>query len=62
LAQLSRTGAPLTGQVGHEHQFTGLAFGVAGEQLIDQASGWLGNGRGSGVVRTMHQAGRRDQD
>jgi hypothetical protein len=36
-------GAQLPGQVGHEYQLAGLSFGVAGEQLIDQAPVGLGN-------------------
>jgi hypothetical protein len=36
-------GAQLTGQVGDKHQVTGVALRVAGEQLIDQATGRLGN-------------------
>jgi hypothetical protein len=47
----ARRAAP--GQVGHEHQLTGLAFGVAGEQRIDQAAGRLGNPR-------VQQRGRAD--
>ena len=38
-------GAQLTGEVGHKHQLTRLSFGVAGEQLVDQAAGRLGNTR-----------------
>jgi hypothetical protein len=36
-------GAQLPGQVGDEYQLTGFAFGVAGEQLVDQVAGRLGN-------------------
>src|SRR5215213_11653 len=36
-------GAQLDREVGHKHQLTRLAFGAAGEQLIDQAAGRLGN-------------------
>jgi hypothetical protein len=36
-------GAQLYREVGHKHQLTRLAFGVAGEQLIDQAAGRLGD-------------------
>ena len=46
-------GAQLTGQVGHKHQLTGLPLGVAGEQLVDQAAGRLGNPR-------VQQRGRGD--
>jgi hypothetical protein len=46
-------GAQLNGQVGDKHQLTGLSFGVAGEQLVDQAAGRLGD---SGV----QQSGRGD--
>jgi len=33
------------GQIGHEHQLTGFTLRVAGEQLVDQAAGRLGNSR-----------------
>jgi hypothetical protein len=46
-------GAQLTGQVGHKHQLPGFPFGVAGEQLVDQAPGRPGNPR-------MQQPGRGD--
>jgi hypothetical protein len=46
-------GAQLTGEVGHKHQLPGLAFGMAGEQLIDQAASRLGNSR-------VQQRGRGD--
>ena len=46
-------GAQLTGEVGDKHQLTGLPLGVAGEQLVDQAAGWLGTTR-------VQQRGRGD--
>jgi hypothetical protein len=49
-------GAQLTGEVGHKHQLAGLAFGVAGEQLVDQAAGRLGD------QRVQQRAGADDQD
>jgi hypothetical protein len=38
-----RPGAQLPGQIGHKHQLAGFAFGVAGDQRIDQAAGRLGH-------------------
>jgi hypothetical protein len=49
-------GPQLTSQVGDKHQLTRLAFGVAGEQGVDQAAGGLGN---SGV---QQRAGANDED
>jgi hypothetical protein len=49
-------GAQLHRQVSQEDQLTWLAFWVAGEQLIDQAAGRLGN------PRMQHRGRPNDQD
>jgi hypothetical protein len=54
-------GAQLTGEVGHEYEFAGLVFGVAGEQLVDKGPVRLGNSRvqqrGRATTRTVPASG-----
>ena len=54
-------GAQLHREVGDKHQLTGLAFGVPGEQLVDQAAGRLGTPGCSSVpgptIRTVPASG-----
>jgi hypothetical protein len=46
-------GAQRAGEIGQKYQLPGFPFGVAGEQLVDETAGRLGNPR-------MQQRGRGD--